>query len=86
MRLTGHVRLTRSKKEEAKEKRKRQTPNEWGLNMGKKGGESGKEEMASALVSSGPHTAYTCLVYVVGCFPHEPSHVSRTQRVLAAGG
>lgn len=40
MRLTGHVRLTAV---EAKEK-KTQTPDEWGLNMGRKGGKSSKKE------------------------------------------
>lgn len=40
MRLTGHVRLTAV---EAKEK-KRQTPDEWGLEMARKGGKSGNKE------------------------------------------
>lgn len=72
MRLTGHVRLTAV---EAKEK-KTQTPDEWGLNMGRKGGKSSKKEKwLRHSLALDPHTAYACLVYVE-CFSHMSRRMS----------
>jgi hypothetical protein len=63
------------RKKEAKEDEKMHTPSEWGPRMGKKGGKSGKKELASALVSSG--TPYgTCVSSVNVCCFHMSSCMS----------